>query len=338
MDDGEGHRKQHAVPTYPGVPPLGSTGNVGGRQGSQGGGAPAGARTGADRSRQMSMLAGHGPGPGSSATTHPAGGPSAYGYYEDPGHPGTVPVPPSGLPYQSEYAPEQHPPQRHHQTLSQYGSGMVYGMPQQQLSHNQPPSYDPPVLPYQHQQQQPRRPAAMEVLPGQFAGVPPFYVPHEPIGTSAPALQAPLSLSSLGLAPQSHTGGRSSLGQAYPSAMSDLPQPSGGGAGPVGGGGGGGGGGPGGSAAAAPTATPTNTSAEYGQAAAAVATAAASPNYDAAYQWYQTSLKRTFEQVQNGQLAGAGQTLLEISEWLLTRAAELGKKELTRVDKFLRPF
>lgn len=120
--------------------------------------------------------------------------------------------------------------------------------------------------------------------------------------------------------------------------MSDLPQPSGGGAGPVGGGGGGGGGGPGGSAAAAPTATPTNTSAEYGQAAAAVATAAASPNYDAAYQWYQTSLKRTFEQVQNGQLAGAGQTLLEISEWLLTRAAELGKKELTRVDKFLRPF
>jgi hypothetical protein len=54
-------------------------------------------------------------------------------------------------------------------------------------------------------------------------------------------------------------------------------------------------------------------------------TSGSSSAYDPGYNWYQNSLKRTFEQIHGGQLAEAAQTLLEISDWLLGHAVELGK-------------
>ena len=155
------------------------------------------------------------------------------------------------------------------------------------------PQQVPPNQPYNTVQpyQQPRRSAAIEVLSTQFAGVPPFYVPGEPTSASAatvPSQPAPSQFPSHTYA-QQPTGARSSLAPVYAPAMSDVPQ------------------------MGASQPVPTQ---DYGQSA---------PNYDVAYGQYQNALKRTFQNIRNGQLAEAGQTLLEISEWLLTHAAELGK-------------
>ena len=46
--------------------------------------------------------------------------------------------------------------------------------------------------------------------------------------------------------------------------------------------------------------------------------------YDEAYNQYQNALRQTFENTRSGRLIEAGQSLLEISEWLLGHAAELG--------------
>ena len=46
--------------------------------------------------------------------------------------------------------------------------------------------------------------------------------------------------------------------------------------------------------------------------------------FDQAYSQYQDALKRTFENSHAGRLVEAGASLLEISEWLLGHAAELG--------------
>lgn len=46
--------------------------------------------------------------------------------------------------------------------------------------------------------------------------------------------------------------------------------------------------------------------------------------FDRAYVQYQEALKQTFENTREGRLAEAGQSLLEISEWLLGAASELG--------------
>lgn len=53
--------------------------------------------------------------------------------------------------------------------------------------------------------------------------------------------------------------------------------------------------------------------------------------YDAAYNQYLEALRRTFQDVKDGRLNEAGQCLLEISEWLLGHAGELG--EWNHIDK-----
>ena len=47
--------------------------------------------------------------------------------------------------------------------------------------------------------------------------------------------------------------------------------------------------------------------------------------YNAAYNQYQHALKQTFENTRQGQLLEASQSLLDISEWLLGHAQDLGK-------------
>lgn len=48
--------------------------------------------------------------------------------------------------------------------------------------------------------------------------------------------------------------------------------------------------------------------------------------YDSAYRRYVEKLRATFQDVKDGRLVEAGQCLLEISEFLLGQAVELGKR------------
>ena len=54
------------------------------------------------------------------------------------------------------------------------------------------------------------------------------------------------------------------------------------------------------------------------------------PNFDQAYNDYQDALRRTFERARNGAIVEAGESLLEISRWLLGHATQLGKAVLVR--------
>ncbi|KAK2796953.1 hypothetical protein FQN51_008919 [Onygenales sp. PD_10] len=59
-----------------------------------------------------------------------------------------------------------------------------------------------------------------------------------------------------------------------------------------------------------------------------------SSGFDDAYNQYQQALRQTFENTRAGRLAEASQSLLEISEWLLGNAADLG---LLRDEEELHP-
>ena len=49
-----------------------------------------------------------------------------------------------------------------------------------------------------------------------------------------------------------------------------------------------------------------------------------STGMEAAYTAYQTALKEIFQNIINGRLSEAGQSLLEVSEWLLGHVGDLG--------------
>lgn len=152
------------------------------------------------------------------------------------------------------------------------------------------PQQAQPQSPYEAvQQYQPRQSAAIEVLSSQF-GVPPYYNPGEP--TSAPG---PTTISQQ-YAPaqfqqpvqyQAPTSlGRSNLQSSYPTGMAEFAQP-----------------------AAPDVLEPPNSDAS---------------NFDQAYSQYQEALKQTFENARVGRLVEASESLLEISEWLLGHAVDLG--------------
>lgn len=48
------------------------------------------------------------------------------------------------------------------------------------------------------------------------------------------------------------------------------------------------------------------------------------PGMEAAYTAYQTALKEIFQNIINGRLGEAAQSLLEVSEWLLGHVGDLG--------------
>ena len=52
------------------------------------------------------------------------------------------------------------------------------------------------------------------------------------------------------------------------------------------------------------------------------------PNFDRAYNEYQSALRKTFERACAGAIIEAGDSLLEISRWLLGHATELGEAAL----------
>ncbi|KAL9044915.1 MAG: hypothetical protein Q9214_001980 [Letrouitia sp. 1 TL-2023] len=139
----------------------------------------------------------------------------------------------------------------------------------------------------QHSQQ--RQSTAVEALSTQF-GVPPFYHGSESTGASGPA----------------------STSQQYTLThfQQPIPYQNPGSAGRI----------------TLPSSFPT-ASAEYQSTTAADVAEQQeqdSSAFDVAYNQYQEALKQTFEYSSKGRLAEAGQSLLEISEWLLGHASELG--------------
>jgi len=185
------------------------------------------------------------------------------------------------LQYQPEYAPES---QRLQQPYQQYGSNMMYSVPQQQPAAPQSP-YEPV-----QQYQQPRQSAAIEILSSQF-GVPQSYynVPGEggptsaPIGMGAqPSQYPPLSYTT-----QSPVG-HDSIATAYSSGMQDPTQGSQG---------------------------------AYSQQGYLQQSPS---ELDHAWATYQAELRRTFECVRDGRLSEGGELLIKISDWLLPNAENLG--------------
>lgn len=150
----------------------------------------------------------------------------------------------------------------------------------------------PPQSPYEPvPQYQQRQSAAIEVLSTQF-GVPQYFAPSEAASAGVPAVHSQY------LAPQVESAsytqqspiGRSSA-QSYPAAMADF--------------------------------NPMVAAQQETEQQNQVPDPA---SYDDAYNQYQHALKQTFENTRTGRLVEAGQSLLDISEWLLGHAVELGMR------------
>ncbi|EGE83637.1 hypothetical protein BDDG_06581 [Blastomyces dermatitidis ATCC 18188] len=156
-----------------------------------------------------------------------------------------------------------------------------------------------PQAPYEGvSQYQPRQSAAIEVLATQF-GVPQYFQPAGPAvaGVSDQYLTASQVQSTQYSQPASPT--RASTTSALPEIMADLH---------------------------ASAATEGLEHADFPR---------ESPSgFDDAYNQYQRALRQTFENTRSGRLLDASQSLLEISEWLLGNATELG---LARDEEELRP-
>jgi len=151
------------------------------------------------------------------------------------------------------------------------------------------PQQPPPQSPYESvPQYQPRQSAAIEVLSTQF-GVPPYYASNEPTSVPGPAVPQSYAPTQFVTYPHQPSVGRPSLGQSYPTAMAEFAQQG------------------------APEVLEQQELAQEPS------------SFDDAYHQYQNALRQTFENTRGGRLVEAGQSLLEISGWLLGHAEELGE-------------
>lgn len=139
-----------------------------------------------------------------------------------------------------------------------------------------------------------RQSAAIEALSSQFS-VPQYFAPEEPTGTGIPAglstylnAQVPYN--------QPSPMARPSTTQHFPVSMTDFS-----------------------SIGAAPT------SRVEPPADASQMPSADPSGLDEAYTQYQRAIRSTFDQTRAGRLVEASRSLLEISEWLVTNARDLGR-------------
>lgn len=141
-------------------------------------------------------------------------------------------------------------------------------------------------------QYQSRQSAGSEVLSSQF-GVPQYYNAGETTSAPEPApivqQYAPAQFHPPLLYHPSASITQSTLASSYTPGMADLAQPN------------------------APAPNPDEIEAQEN-----------SGDFDRAYAQYQEALRQTFENTREGRLVEAGQSLLEISDWLLRAADELG--------------
>jgi hypothetical protein len=183
---------------------------------------------------------------------------------------------------------EQQRQQSIQQPFAAYESEMVYNLGQQGPTQN----------PYEVVPQYPaRQSAAIDALSSQFA-VPQYFPTNEPIATGVPAEGSPYLNPHLSPSAYNQPGpiGRSSAMQPFPATMAEF--------------------------------TPVGTTArrleqqETSQQQQHVIPD--STNLNEEYGRFQRVLRSTFDHIRAGRLVEAGRSLLEISEWLVTNARELG--------------
>ncbi|KAJ5109815.1 hypothetical protein N7532_002460 [Penicillium argentinense] len=167
-----------------------------------------------------------------------------------------------------------------------YEPAMLYGFGQQ----------GPAQGPFEVVPQYPtRQSAAIEALSNQFP-VPQYFTPEEPSGTGVPGLSPYLNAQ----LPYNQPGpmARPSTTQPFPATMTDFT--------PIG-------------PAAAGRLDPPQQQTDSPQQPVADPS-----NLDEAYTQYRRALHSTFDHARAGRLVEASRSLLEISEWLVTNARDLG--------------
>ncbi|CAI7635755.1 unnamed protein product [Penicillium manginii] len=210
----------------------------------------------------------------------------------------------------ASYPPEYERPRQHQATPStsgqqrrrpqevppfvQYESAMLYGFGQQGPA---PGPFE--VVP----QYPPRHSAAIEALSNQFA-VPQYFAPEEPSQTGVPVGLSPYLNAQM---PYNQPGpmARPSTMQPFPANMTDFT--------PIG-----------------PTSRldpPQHPHQQQPEGSSEPQQAVAvddSSNLDEAYAQYRRALRSTFDDTRAGRLVEASRSLLEISEWLVANARDLG--------------
>ncbi|KAL4898543.1 hypothetical protein BDV59DRAFT_206882 [Aspergillus ambiguus] len=194
--------------------------------------------------------------------------------------------------------PRQQPQQSQvPQSFAPYDSEMVYNLNQQ----------GPSQAPYEvvSSYASARQSAAMEALSGQFA-VPQYFPPSEPTAPGVPALGSSYLNSQLSLSAYNQPGpiGRSTATQPFPATMAEMT--------PVG------------TAGRLEASASSPSHQQQPEPQSASQDGSESANLSEAYGQFQRALRGTFDQTRAGRLVEASRSLLEISEWLVTNARDLG--------------
>lgn len=222
-----------------------------------------------------------------------------YGYTDNPFQGGSL-QPEELQPYVPDFARQQQSlreqQQRQQQVQQQFASyepEMVYHLNQ--------PGQAPTAAAYEVVPQYPtRQSAAIEALSSQFA-VPQYFPPTEPTGTGVPAVVSPYLTPQLPSGAYNQPGpiGRSNTAQHFPATMADF------------------------TTVAAPARLEQQSPPQQQQHMAAGVSE--SMNLGEAHNQFQQALRGTFDHSRSGRLVEASRSLLEISEWLVANARELGK-------------
>ncbi|KAI0120016.1 hypothetical protein GGR51DRAFT_5888 [Nemania sp. FL0031] len=217
-------------------------------------------------------------------------GPAASysGYYQEPTTSFSQAIPHATMGYPSDYGQEG----RQTQGYGTYTPSMIYNVPQASAQ----------GAVYDASQQFPSRQAAgLQMMPAEVATT---YFPNEPTNGAAAAasMQPPTASSSTAAAVyQQNTSDQRVLQQNYPSAMAPISD-------------------------MAQTGGPEQVieGQEYTVQAALAPASGPNSQFGEAYARYQEALWDIFTNIQNCALQEAGQSLLRISEWLLSHVVELG--------------
>jgi hypothetical protein len=250
--------------------------------------------TSSDRFRQPSIITARDPtsAPSTQQRSGSVPGYEGYGYTEQQSYTTpamqTAAIQSGALQYQPDYAQEPSR-QQAQQTPQQQQQFAQYGQNMvygmaQQASPHSPYETVP--------QYQSRQSAAVDTLSNQFA-VPQYFAPGEPTSAGVPAAHTQYLTSQIQPAtyPQESPTGRATIAPSFPASMAEFSS--------IG-------------SETLPQQEYTHDVSGYDDA------------YNAAYNQYQQALKQTFENTRDGRLVEASQSLLDISEWLLGHAQDLG--------------
>ncbi|KAJ2975764.1 hypothetical protein NUW58_g8265 [Xylaria curta] len=231
---------------------------------------------------------------------------SYSGYYQESAAAFSQPMTQSTIPYQAEYPQESRPAQGY----GAYNPSIIYNVPQ---AGTQGTVYETPQqFPsrqasaqssvYETSQQFPSRQAAgLQMMPTDVAAP---YFPSEPTNTAAAAnLQPQTASSSTSAVYQQTPTDQRIMQQSYPGSIASM------------------------TALAQPGAEQIVEADDYNPASSATAQTTsdqAAAQMGEAYEQYQGALREIFTNIQSGRLHTASESLLGVSEWLLSKVVDLG--------------